>query len=135
MDKLAFYCNSSQDLLTGYHADEKPTSERESQLVFDEQSITFVQIYRTLQQHFNKLQKQYSVKTLGVFGSYARGEATKNSDLDVLVEFNGELTFRNYMDLKFFLEDLFKRKVDLVIKEDIKPKIREQILGDTIYVS
>ena len=100
-----------------------------------QQSVTFEQIYRTLQQDFNKLQKQYSVKTLGVFGSYVRGEATKNSDLDVLVEFDGELTFRNYMDLKFFLEDLFKRKVDLVIKEDIKPKIREQILGETVYVS
>ena len=100
-----------------------------------QQSVTFEQIYRTLQQHFNKLQKQYSVKTLGVFGSYVRGEATKNSDLDVLVEFDGELTFRNYMDLKFFLEDLFKRKVDLVIKEDIKPRIREQILGETVYVS
>ena len=100
-----------------------------------QQSVTFEEIYRTLQQHFNKLQKQYSVKTLGVFGSYVRGEATKNSDLDVLVEFDGELTFRNYMDLKFFLEDLFKRKVDLVIKEDIKPKIREQILGETVYVS
>ena len=100
-----------------------------------QQSVTFKQIYRTLQQYFNKLQKQYSVKTLGVFGSYVRGEATGNSDLDVLVEFYGELTFRNYMDLKFFLEDLFKRKVDLVIKEDIKPKIREQILGETVYVS
>ena len=100
-----------------------------------QQSVTFEQIYETLQQHFHKLQNQYSVKTLGVFGSYAREEATNNSDLDVLVEFDGELTFRNYMDLKFFLEDLFKRKVDLVIKEDIKPKIREQILGETVYVS
>ena len=100
-----------------------------------QQSVTFEQIYETLQQCLTKLQEQYQVKTLGVFGSYVRGEATKNSDLDVLVEFDGELTFRNYMDLKFFLEDLFKRKVDLVIKEDIKPKIREQILGETVYVS
>ncbi len=99
------------------------------------ENVTFEQIYETLQQCLTKLQEQYQVKTLGVFGSYVRGEATKNSDLDVLVEFDGELTFRNYMDLKFFLEDLFKRKVDLVIKEDIKPKIREQILGETVYVS
>ena len=99
------------------------------------ENVTFEQIYQTLQKYLTQLEEQYSVKTLGVFGSYVRGEATGNSDLDVLVEFYGELTFRNYMDLKFFLEDLFKRKVDLVIKEDIKPKIREQILGETVYVS
>lgn len=99
------------------------------------ENISFELIYRTLQHHFKELQEQYSVKTLGVFGSYARGEATKSSDIDVLVEFNGALTFRNYMDLKFFIEDLFNRKVDLVIKEDIKPQIKEQILKETVYVS
>ena len=97
--------------------------------------ISFEQIYRTLQQHFNKLQQQYSVKTLGIFGSYARREATQSSDIDVLVEFDGALTFDKYMNLKFFIEDLFNRKVDLVIKEDIKPQIKEQILKETIYVS
>ena len=100
-----------------------------------EKSLTFEQIYRTLQQHFNKLEQQYSVKTLGVFGSYARGEATDNSDLDLLVEFYGDLTFDKYMDLKFFLEDLFDKKIDLVIRDDIKPQIREKLLGETIYVS
>ncbi len=99
------------------------------------ENLSFEQIHKTLQKCLNKLQEQYSVKTLGVFGSYVRGEATDKSDVDVLVEFDGELTFRNYMDLKFFLEDLFNRKVDLVIKGDIKPQIRERILGETIYVS
>ena len=55
--------------------------------------------------------------------------------MDVLVEFDGALTFNKYMNLKFFIEDLFNRKVDLVIKEDIKPQIKEQILKETIYVS
>ncbi len=73
------------------------------------ENISFEQIYQTLQQCLPKLQKQYSVKTLGVFGSYARGEATDKSDIDVLVEFDGELTFDKYMDLKFFIEDLFKK--------------------------
>ncbi|MGK7958592.1 MAG: nucleotidyltransferase family protein, partial [Crocosphaera sp.] len=72
---------------------------------------------------------------LGVFGSFVRGEATDNSDLDLLVEFQGDVTFDNYMDLKFLLEDLFERKIDLVIKEDIKPQIRERILEETVYVS
>ena len=99
------------------------------------ENINFEQIYRTLQQYLTKLQEQYCVKTLGVFGSYARREATDNSDLDLLVEFYGDLTFDKYMDLKFFLEDLFDKKIDLVVMDDIKPQIREKILGETIYVS
>ena len=100
-----------------------------------QQSVTFEQIYETLQQYITKLQEQYQVKTLGVFGSYARGEATDNSDLDLLVEFQGDLTFDKYMDLKFFLEDLFDKKIDLVIRDDLKPQIREKVLEETIHVS
>ncbi|MDJ0898066.1 MAG: nucleotidyltransferase family protein [Xenococcus sp. MO_188.B8] len=99
------------------------------------ENVTFEQIYETLQQYLTKLQEQYQVKTLGVFGSYARGEATDSSDLDLLVEFQGDLTFDKYMDLKFFLEGLFDKKIDLVIRDDIKPQIREKVLGETIYVS
>ncbi|QGZ92839.1 nucleotidyltransferase family protein [Microcystis aeruginosa] len=85
--------------------------------------------------YLESLKLKYQVKSLGVFGSFVRGEATANSDLDLLVEFKGDVTFDNYMDLKFLLEDLFKRKIDLVIKEDIKPQIRERILEETVYVS
>ena len=98
-------------------------------------NINFEQIYRTLQRYLTKLQEQYYVKTLGVFGSYASGEATDNSDLDLLVEFYGDLTFDKYMDLKFFLEDLFDKKIDLVIRDDLKPQIREKVLEETIHVS
>jgi hypothetical protein len=62
--------------------------------------------------------KKYGVKQIGLFGSFATGKNTNNSDIDILVEFKvGEKTFDNYMDLKFFLEDKLKRKVDLVIKK------------------
>ena len=99
------------------------------------EKINFERIYETLQQYLTNLQEQYQVKTLGVFGSYARGEATDNSDLDLLVEFQGDLTFDKYMDLKFFLEDLFDKKIDLVIRDDLKPQIREKVLEETIHVS
>ena len=99
------------------------------------ENTNFEQIYETLQQYLTKLQEQYRVKTLGIFGSYVKGKATDDSDLDLLVEFHGDLTFDNYMDLKFFLEDLFDKKIDLVISDDIKPQIREKVLGETIYVS
>jgi uncharacterized protein len=77
--------------------------------------------------------KRFGVKELGVFGSAARGDAHENSDVDVLVEFERE-TFDAYMGLLFYLEELFGRKVDLVMKDAIKARIRNRILGETVYV-
>lgn len=77
--------------------------------------------------------KSFGVKEIGVFGSVARGEQTEKSDVDVLVELEKE-TFDAYMRLMFFLEDLFERKVDLVMKDSIKPLIKDRILSETIYV-
>lgn len=97
--------------------------------------LNFEQILDVLKYSLESIKFKYQVERLGVFGSYVRGEATNSSDIDVLVEFKGDITFDNYMDLKFLLEDLFERKVDLVIKEDIKPQIREGILKEIVYVS
>jgi hypothetical protein len=78
--------------------------------------------------------KKYGVKQIGLFGSFATGKNTNNSDIDILVEFKvGEKTFDNYMDLKFFLEDKLKRKVDLVIKKNIKPELKKEILSSVKY--
>jgi hypothetical protein len=78
--------------------------------------------------------KKYGVKQIGLFGSFATGRNTNNSDIDILVEFKaGEKTFDNYMDLKFFLEDKLKRKVDLVIKKNIKPELKKEILSSVKY--
>jgi len=78
--------------------------------------------------------KKYGVANIGLFGSYSRNTACNNSDIDVLVDFEKDKkTYDNYMDLKFFLEDLFKRKVDLVIFESIKPALKKYILEDVKY--
>jgi len=74
----------------------------------------------------------FGVRRLGIFGSYARGEQTEASDMDFLVEFEKK-TFDNYMDLKFFLEGLFGRSVDLVIAEAVKPRLRTPIFEETVY--
>jgi hypothetical protein len=74
----------------------------------------------------------FGVCRLGVFGSCARGEERPGSDMDFLVEFD-RATFDNYFDLKFFLERLFGREVDLVIKDTIKRRIRSSILQETVY--
>lgn len=77
--------------------------------------------------------KSFGVTEIGVFGSVARDEQTEASDIDVLVELEKK-TFDAYMNLLFFLEDLFGRKVDLVMKGTIKPLIKDRILSETIYV-
>ena len=80
--------------------------------------------------------RQYGVKRIGLFGSFDRKDEGPESDIDILVEFEpGEKTFDNYMDLKFFLEGLFERDVDLVIAEAVKAELREHILGSVRYAS
>ncbi len=78
--------------------------------------------------------KKFGVKKIGLFGSYLSNEQTDDSDIDFLVEFKrGNKTFDNYMELKFYLEDLFGKKVDLVILEAIKPELKSGILGSVKY--
>lgn len=77
----------------------------------------------------------YKVSSLYLFGSVARDEATHDSDLDFLVEFEGAATFRGYMGLKFFLEALFNCSVDLVSKRKLKPQICESVLKEAIRVA
>ena len=83
---------------------------------------------------WERLRTEYGVRRIGLFGSCVRGEEGAESDLDVLVEFDRK-TFRNYMGLKFFLEDALGRPVDLVIRESIKPRLRGQILGEVEYAT
>lgn len=74
------------------------------------------------------------VERIGLFGSFVRGENTDESDVDVLVEFKrGEKTFDNFMNLAFFLEDVFGRKVDLVTRESLSPFIGPKILAEVEY--
>ena len=80
------------------------------------------------------IRERFGVERIGVFGSFARGEEGASSDVDVLVEFRpGHKTFDNFMDLKFFLEDLFGRNVDLVTVQALKPRIKDEILREVVY--
>ncbi|MCK4600462.1 nucleotidyltransferase family protein [Candidatus Bipolaricaulota bacterium] len=74
------------------------------------------------------------VKSLALFGSLARGDAGPESDVDILVEFQGPSTFDRYMDLKFFLEELLNRPVDLVTRKALKPRLRPYVEKEAIYV-
>jgi hypothetical protein len=78
--------------------------------------------------------RDLGVRRIGLFGSFARDEASEESDIDILVEFaDGPRSFDTYMDLKFFLEDLFRRKVDLALCDTIKPALRQYILRSVRY--
>jgi len=80
------------------------------------------------------LQEQYGLNTLGIFGSYVRGAQKKNSDVDVLVGFNEPIGLLKFVALKYQLSEILGRDVDLVMKTALKPKIREQILKEVIYI-
>jgi predicted nucleotidyltransferase len=81
------------------------------------------------------LKKRYQVETLGIFGSYTRGEQTKKSDIDILVEFseNAHIGFFKFLELEELLTQKLKVKVDLVTKNALKPRMKDQILKETIY--
>ncbi|AUC60021.1 toxin-antitoxin system toxin component [Cyanobacterium sp. HL-69] len=91
-------------------------------------------IFTLLQLHQETI-KSYGVKRCGLFGSFSRGEATENSDIDLLVEFEPELKkFKNFINLAFFLQDLFGRKVDVLTPESLSPIFGHRILAEVEYV-
>jgi len=78
----------------------------------------------------------YGVRKIGVFGSFVRNVQKTESDIDILVEFDSnDLTFDNYMNLAFFLEDNLDRKIDLITSDSLSPYIGPQILKEVEYVS
>ncbi|MBN2534432.1 MAG: nucleotidyltransferase family protein [Spirochaetales bacterium] len=81
--------------------------------------------------------KRYGIKKIGLFGSIVRSDNSPESDIDILISFvPGKKTFDNYMDLKFFLEDILKcTKIDLVIEENIKERLKSYIYRDIEYVA
>lgn len=78
--------------------------------------------------------KQNHVKRAGIFGSTARGEAMFDSDIDILVELGKKISLLEFVHIKHELEDLLKRKVDLVEYKALKPRLKDQILKDEIRV-
>ena len=90
-------------------------------------------IEQTLLKHQDAL-REYSVKWLGLFGSYVKEAAHENSDIDLLVEFE-KLSFDNYMGLRIFLEDPFEKKIDLVISNSVKPHLKPCIENEVEYVA
>jgi predicted nucleotidyltransferase len=92
------------------------------------------EVLAILQAHREDL-RRLGVRTLSLFGSTARDEARPESDIDLLVEFADPATFDAFMDLKFYLEDLLGRRIDLVTSKALKPRIRPSVEREAILVA
>jgi uncharacterized protein len=94
---------------------------------------TLQNILQILRQHKPELQRKYPVSRLGVFGSYARGEATEKSDIDIAVEFSAPMGL-NFVAMADELEELLGIKTDVVSKNGIKAKYLPFVEKDMVYV-
>ena len=95
------------------------------------QVLTPKKIVQILEEHKEEI-RRYDVEQMGLFGSALKGTEKKGSDLDFIVSFR-KATFDNYMELKFFLEHLFHRKVDLVMESSLKPALK-YVKEEALYV-
>jgi hypothetical protein len=98
------------------------------------ESLVLDQLLSRLRGYLPELCERYGVSTLGVFGSYVRGEQRAGSDLDLLVEFERVPTLLEFVDLQYHLSDLLGIKVDLVMEKTLKPTIGRHILEEVVPV-
>src|SRR6188768_3327794 len=91
------------------------------------------QILATIDAHADEL-RGLGAKSLALFGSLARGEGSSSSDIDLLVELQSK-TFDAYMDVKLLLEKILGRRVDLVLADALKPRLRPMILAEAVRAS
>jgi len=89
-------------------------------------------IIESIRAHKAEIEARFTARRIGLFGSYAHNAAEPGSDVDIVVEM-AEPTFDHYMDLKFYLEELFGADVDLVLADTIKPRLKPYIDRDLIY--
>ena len=81
-----------------------------------------------------ELARRYGVRELSLFGSTARGTAREDSDVDLLVSFEGPATSDRYFGVQFFLEDLLGCSVDLVTEKALRPELRAHVERDRVHV-
>lgn len=84
--------------------------------------------------HKEELRERFKVKEIGIFGSYVRKEQRKKSDVDILVEFYETIDLFTFVELGDYLSEILGIKVDLVMKDTLKPRLKERILNEAIYL-
>jgi len=96
--------------------------------------MTKESIISTLAAGKQALIERYGIKEIGIFGSYARGEQDRQSDVDILVDFSRSLSLLEFVHLENELSELLGIKVDLVMKTALKPRIGKHILEEVVPV-
>jgi predicted nucleotidyltransferase len=96
--------------------------------------VNRAQALRLLIEHKTALAERFGVVDLALFGSTARDTATDDSDIDVLVAFDGPANSARYFGVQFYLEDLFGRPVDLVTDKALRPELRPHIEKEALHV-
>lgn len=91
-------------------------------------------IIKKINENLPYIRSTYHVKKMGLFGSAARGDDNRESDVDILVEFREAIGFFDFIKLENFLSEILNKKVDLVSEGALKPILRNEILKDLIYV-
>jgi len=91
-------------------------------------------IMRMLREHLPEMQRQYGVRSIGIFGSYVRSEEKRRSDLDILVEYDRVPTLFEFVRLERYLSKQLGVKVDLVMKASLKPNVGRRILEEVVPV-
>ena len=92
------------------------------------------EIKNTINKYKTYLSDNFKVKSISLFGSYLRGEQKKNSDLDILVEFNETIDLFEFIKLENYLTEILGCKVDLVMKDALKPRIKDRILNEAVSI-
>lgn len=93
------------------------------------------QILMLLRDQQLEIKQRYKAEVKGLFGSVARGEAQRESDLDLLVDFDEEADLFDYVGLSQYLEEKLKRKIDLVPRRSLREEIKAKVLEEAIYTS
>ena len=92
------------------------------------------EVLDTLRQHKQALKERFDVTGLALYGSFARNQATPESDVDILVRFDGPATSRSYFGTQFYIEDLLGRRVDLVTDKALRPEFRPFVEQEALDV-
>jgi hypothetical protein len=93
-----------------------------------------IEILQFLKSHKEEMRQQFGVKRIGLFGSYVRGNAREDSDIDIAVEMENRRIFRNFFALEQFLKDNLQKNVDIGIESAIKPAVKKKIMSEIEYV-
>ncbi len=116
----------------GMGGDEESTQATATEQDSSTATLTREAILAFLEKTGEELRRRFSVRRIGLFGSFGRDRADSRSDVDLLVEMD-EPTFDHYMELKFFLEEHFNRSVDLVLSDTVKPRLKPLLAREVNY--